>query len=49
MAGDEPGFEEAMRALFASDTKRFRKHASKWPGDIRHHAQALAAGAFADP
>jgi hypothetical protein len=40
-AGDRPGFEEATRALFASDRERFRLHAAPWPADLREHAEAL--------
>jgi uncharacterized protein len=43
MAGNEPGFEEATRALFAGDLARFREQIAKWPADIRKHALALAA------
>lgn len=46
MAGDEQGFEEAVRALFAADEKRFRELAENWPADIRDHARRLAAPAF---
>jgi hypothetical protein len=42
MAGDEPGFEEASRALFANDLATLRDHVAKWPRDIRSHALALA-------
>ena len=42
MAGDQPGFEEASRALFAGDEAGFRSHAAGWPGDIRTYAQELA-------
>lgn len=46
MAGDRAGFEEATRALFASDRDRFESHTKEWPADIRNHARMLAAGAF---
>ena len=46
MAGDRPGFEEATRALFASDRTRFTAHTSAWPVDVRRHARALADRAF---
>jgi len=41
MAGDLPGFEEASRALFASDTERFREMLAAWPGDISSHILEL--------
>lgn len=47
--GDAPGYEEALRALFAGDRAGFTAHAAAWPGDIRDHALALAAPAFGDP
>ena len=46
MAGNEPGFEEAARALFAGKPERFDKIVEAWPVDIREHARKLAAAAF---
>jgi hypothetical protein len=46
MAGNEAGFEEAARALFAGKPDRFEEHTESWPIDIRDHARRLAAGAF---
>jgi hypothetical protein len=46
MAGNEPGFEEAIRALFAGDGGRFGVCVQAWPADVRDHARALAAKAF---
>jgi hypothetical protein len=46
MAGDEPGFEEATRALFAGDMHRFDALVRDWPPDVRDHARRLATGAF---
>lgn len=45
MAGDFPGFEEALRALFAFDRRRFSEMVAAWPADIRDYAVQLA---FAD-
>jgi len=45
MAGDEPGFEEAARALFARDLTRFGALADAWPRDVAEHARRLAVGA----
>lgn len=42
MAGDEPGFEEAIRSLFAGDLTRLRKFIRNWPPDIKKHALSLA-------
>ena len=46
MAGNQPGYEEALRALFAGDKARFDEQIQGWPGDVRGHAQKLAAAAF---
>jgi len=46
MAGNEPGFEEAARALFAGDRESFQKHAEPWPIDVGNHAKKLADRAF---
>jgi len=47
MAGNLPGYEEALRALFAADRARFDEHLAAWPPDVRDYAVALAAAAFA--
>ena len=47
MAGDQPGYEEAIRALYAKDAARFTALSRNWPSGIRDHALALAAPAFA--
>lgn len=44
IAGDLPGFEEATRALFASDRQKFENQIEGWPGDVREHAKRLAFG-----
>ena len=41
LAGDLPGYEEAIRALFAGDRTLFEQHVSDWPADIRSHAVKL--------
>ena len=40
IAGDLPGFEEAMRALYAGEG--FGAAIADWPKDVRAHALALA-------
>jgi hypothetical protein len=45
IAGNLPGFEEALRALFAYDRRRFGELIAGWPEDIRDYAIKLA---FAD-
>jgi len=42
MAGDLPGYEEAIRALFAHDRGRFEALTEGWPADVREHAGRLA-------
>lgn len=45
MAGNEPGYEEATRALFAGDLGRLRECVAKWPRDVRNHTLSLAEAA----
>lgn len=47
MAGNEEGFEEASRALFAGESHRFTELTAEWPAGVRDHARRLAARAFA--
>jgi hypothetical protein len=47
LAGDEPGFEEASRALFAGDAGRFGELVAPWPAGVRDHLLELAGPAFA--
>lgn len=42
MAGDRPGYEDAMRALYAEDRSGFEDRAAAWPPAIRDHGRALA-------
>jgi hypothetical protein len=42
MAGNLPNFEEASRALFADDRRRFVGQIAGWPADIRDHVVKLA-------
>jgi uncharacterized protein len=37
IAGNRPNYEEATRALFASDNTRFEELIADWPEDIRAH------------
>ncbi|MEG0184900.1 MAG: DUF2239 family protein [Stenotrophomonas sp.] len=46
IAGDLPGFEEAIRLLFAHDRAGLEAALQAWPGDIGGHALRLA---FDDP
>jgi len=46
MAGNEEGFEEATRALFARNQAHFDESIKSWPKDIRKHAVQLAMPAL---
>lgn len=46
IAGNETGYEEALRALYAGDAVRFADFTSGWPVDIREHARVLAMPAL---
>jgi len=47
MAGNEPGYEEALRALFGHNESRFHQMVEAWPPAVRKQAAKLAAAAFA--
>ena len=49
MAGNLAGFEEASRALFADDRRRFVSLVAGWPDDIRDHVIKLAFSDRAEP
>lgn len=49
MAGNLAGFEEASRALFADDRRRFGELIAGWPGDIRDHIVRLAFSDRTEP
>ena len=42
LAGNLPGFEEATRALFASDGPRLSEVTAAWPPDVRTYALKLS-------
>lgn len=46
MAGNETGFEEATRALFAGNQERFQAMTESWPPDVREHVRELSKGSF---
>jgi uncharacterized protein len=46
IAGNEPGYEDALRALFAAGREEFLRASEPWPPDVRDHARRLAAQAF---
>lgn len=47
IAGNQPAFEDANRALFAGQHLAFEKALSAWPADVRAYALMLASKAFA--
>lgn len=46
MAGDRPGYEAAIRALYAKDRAGFDRACVDWPSAIRSHGAVLAQPAF---
>jgi hypothetical protein len=44
LAGDRPGYEEALRALFAGDRVRLEAQIADWPKDVRDYTLRLAYG-----
>ena len=42
MAGDEPGFEEACRALFAKKEAAFKLRTHYWPDDVQAYLHQLS-------
>ncbi len=46
LAGNEAGFEEATRALFAGDRAGFEARIAAWPPDVASYSARLAADAF---
>lgn len=46
MLGDQPGYEDAARALYQGDQERFLTLTESWPTDLRDHARRLADPAF---
>ncbi len=49
IGGNLPGFEEAIRALFAGKRKKFKREMAAWPEDIREHALLVTADSFTKP
>jgi hypothetical protein len=41
MAGNQPGFEEASRTLYAGDVAKLKKLIRPWPKDVRGHVLKL--------
>ncbi|GHC95585.1 hypothetical protein GCM10007320_48770 [Pseudorhodoferax aquiterrae] len=49
IAGDLPGYEEALRALFRGDRAGFDAATAGWPADVLAHGRRLSEGAFGAP
>ena len=41
LAGDRPGYEEAVRALYARDLEKLAVIIADWPADVRDHVLAI--------
>ncbi len=46
IVGDAPGYEEAMRALYAGHGEDFAAHIEAWPPDVRAQLEKMTAEAF---
>ncbi|MHB1135984.1 MAG: DUF2239 family protein [Coriobacteriia bacterium] len=46
MAGDQPGYEEAIRALYACDRDTFEACITAWPRDVATYTRVLATEAL---
>lgn len=46
LVGDAPGYEEAMRALYAPSAEDFAAHIEAWPEDVRAVLNQMAETAF---
>lgn len=48
LVGNQPGYEDAARALYAGDRARFDAASDPWPTALRDYARRLAAPAFVE-
>jgi len=46
LVGNAPGYEEAMRALYAGQREDFAAHIEAWPTDVRQVLEEMTAEAF---
>jgi uncharacterized protein len=46
IVGNAPGYEEAIRALYAGEREEFFAHIEAWPPDIRAKLESMSATAF---
>ncbi|HKJ74123.1 MAG TPA: DUF2239 family protein [Alphaproteobacteria bacterium] len=49
MLGNAPGYEEAARALYRGEERKFLELIAGWPTDLSAHLRRLAAPSFATP
>ena len=46
LVGNAPGYEEAIRALYAGHGEEFAAHIEAWPADVRRALEEMTAEAF---
>jgi hypothetical protein len=46
IVGNAPGYEEAIRALYAGHGEEFTAHIEAWPADVRRALEEMTADAF---
>ena len=46
LVGNAPGYEEAIRALYAGQAEEFAAHIESWPADVRRQLERMTAEAF---
>jgi uncharacterized protein len=46
LVGNAPGYEEAMRALYAGHQEEFGAHIEAWPADVRCALETMTSEAF---
>jgi hypothetical protein len=46
LAGNEPGYEEALRALYSMNEAAFHEHTQPWPVEVRDHVRAMSRAAL---
>jgi hypothetical protein len=46
LVGNAPGYEEAIRALYAGQRDEFAAHIEAWPADVRSELEKMTENAF---
>jgi hypothetical protein len=46
IVGNAPGYEEAIRALYAGQREEFAAHIEAWPADVRRTLEEMTEVAF---